>query len=301
MADILFIDLLRLSSDEQNHLKLIFNSDWDYKVAEQSKSMQAVFGKKDYHLDLLHLYGYGKADIVRESVRTHDPKPRVRRFKDGDNVFAFIPYGGNDWLLASVFRVVDSDKDIVDVDEKAMADYQKYVGRLVVTWEDRKTRNIRMTDMATISKLTVKTIFEKPYYETAMKFPGYKNVNLSFDELKEVLKLDTWRTALKNQRAVYLQTDTKTNKRYVGSATGDDGLLARWQNYVDTKHGGNSLLKKLPESYIVENFRYSILETFDSSTLPDEILNRESWWKKVLLSYSGEFKDGRVFGYNDNI
>ena len=45
--------------------------------------------------------------------------------------------------------------------------------------------------------------------------------------------------------------------------------------------------------YMMENnFRYSILDIFKSTVDDDTILERESWWKEVLLS--------RDFGYNKN-
>ena len=98
---------------------------------------------------------------------------------------------------------------------------------------------------------------------------------------------------MENQKAVYLIVDTKTGKKYVGSACGDNMLLGRWRNYIANGHGGNKLLKPLDFEYIKENFKYSILEIFKSSVDDEIIRNRESFWKEVLLT-RGEF------GYNDN-
>ena len=91
---------------------------------------------------------------------------------------------------------------------------------------------------------------------------------------------------------MYLIVDTKTGKKYVGSAYGDNMLLGRWRNYIANGHGGNKLLKSLDFEYIKENFKYSILEIFKSS-IDDEIINRESFWKEVLLTRAD-------FGYNGN-
>lgn len=33
--------------------------------------------------------------------------------------------------------------------------------------------------------------------------------------------------------------DTHTGKLYIGSAAGEDGVVQRWGNYLDSKHGGN--------------------------------------------------------------
>jgi len=41
---------------------------------------------------------------------------------------------------------------------------------------------------------------------------------------------------------VYLIVDRKTGKQYVGSASGEGGILSRWRSYADTGHGGNKRL-----------------------------------------------------------
>ena len=151
-----------------------------------------------------------------------------------------------------------------------------------------------MKNKEAIEKLTVRKILEKPYSEIAVEFPGYENIDLSWRDLKYVLGLKNWQTALRNQKGVYLITDTKTGKRYVGSASGDEMLLGRWQAYAKTGHGGNEELKKLPFDYIKENFRYSILDIYKSKVDDEKILERESWWKNILLTRD------KKYGYNDN-
>ena len=292
------MDLLKLSDDELKHLKLMFNSNWRYEHKGRPDYIQNIFGKKDKYFDLLDMYSSGKADLVLESVKLHDPRPYRRRFKKDDLVFAFISFDEKEWLLVNAYRVTDDSKKMVDVDESALANYQKYFGRLIIVWDNRKTRNIRMTNKKTISELSVKTILEKPYYETAIKFPGYRSVNISFEQLQYYITLDTWKTALKNQQGIYLITDTKTNKRYVGSATGKSGILGRWQNYANNYNGGDVELKSLKDAYIMENFRYTILEVFDDSVDAETIKKRERWWKQTMLSYKVKYPK---FGYNDNI
>ena len=127
-----------------------------------------------------------------------------------------------------------------------------------------------------------------------VEFPGYDKVNVSWQELASFINAEAWSTALKNQKGIYLITDVKTGKRYVGKASGDNMLLGRWQNYISSGHGGNIELKKIDFEYIKENFRYSILEIFKESTDDSLIDSRESWWKDLLLT-----RDKR-FGYNDN-
>ena len=108
-------------------------------------------------------------------------------------------------------------------------------------------------------------------------------------------KADTWRGALSNMKGVYLITDLKAGKLYVGSATGSDGLWQRWSAYAASGHGGNRDLKLVLQEHgprYFENFQYSLLEVADSRATDEYILERESYWKGVLAS--------RQFGYNAN-
>jgi hypothetical protein len=123
-------------------------------------------------------------------------------------------------------------------------------------------------------------------------FPGYEKVNISWVELNRVLEKDTWKTALQNQKGVYLLSDKSNGKMYVGAAYGEDMILGRWRSYVATGHGGNVGLKKLSFEHIKQNFKYAILEIFKSTTDDQIVIERERWWKEVLQS--------RQFGYNEN-
>ena len=74
-----------------------------------------------------------------------------------------------------------------------------------------------------------------------------------------------WANRLSSVAGIYLITDTKTGKHYVGSASGEvGGIWGRWSQYAKTKHGGNVQLKKLIEQDpdYCRNFQYSILEVF---------------------------------------
>jgi len=123
-------------------------------------------------------------------------------------------------------------------------------------------------------------------------FPGYENVNVSWIELSRVVTKESWRTALKNQKGIYLITDKSNGKMYVGSATGEDMILGRWKSYIKNGNGGNVGLKKLDFEYIKSNFTYSILDIYKSTVNDESIIARENWWKETLHT--------RQFGYNKN-
>ena len=110
--------------------------------------------------------------------------------------------------------------------------------------------------------------------------------------MQNILNKGAWKTALENQKGIYLITDKSNGKMYVGSATGDDMIYGRWSTYIKNGHGGNAELRTLDFNHIKDNFYYSILDIYKSTTPDEIILKRESWWKKTLQS--------RAFGYNKN-
>lgn len=128
------------------------------------------------------------------------------------------------------------------------------------------------------------------------EFPGFKKVDLEWPDLEILVRQNatSWRTALSNVAGVYLISDPVDGKLYVGSATGEGGIWTRWSQYVDG-HGKNIELLKLIGSQgkaRARAFRFSILEIADVHASREEIVERESHWKHVLLS--------RTHGYNAN-
>jgi len=89
-------------------------------------------------------------------------------------------------------------------------------------------------------------------------------------------------------KGVYLITDTKTDKRYVGSASGDAGIWSRWCAYVETGHGGNVGLRALVNTpdlkYCRANFRFALLEHRPFRAADEIIIARENFWKQLLLT-----------------
>ena len=306
MNQIKFTDLLKLSDEELSNLKLIFNSNWTYNPNDNPAYIREKFGNEKQDLDLLEMYKHGEAELelVKYSTRLHDPNNK--RFTNDELAFCFIPYSGEEWLLANVFKVLDDSKELIAVDEDAMSDYRQYLGRLVITWKNRNTRNIRMKNLDSIKKLTVKTILEEPLDKLSKEFPGYKNVAVGYYELKRKLNVSSeWKSYLKARKGVYLISDVSNGKLYVGSAYGRDGIYGRWKTYMDSGFDKNELengkypnkkfqqiVKEYGMEYIQRNFRYTILETFTDEISNEDIINRESWWKERLLT--------KKYGYNAN-
>lgn len=298
MSTIKFTSLLHLSNEDMSQLKLVFNSNWQYNAEAWIPEVRAKLGEESRYFDLLTMYRFGEVSVVKESVKTHNPDAHIKRFSNGDIIFCFIPYSSDkDWLLVNAYKVLDNSEQLIAVDEESLAEYASLFGRLVVHYED-KGRNVVVRSEEIIDTIGVKTILEQPYNELSEDFPGYDNIDLSWSDLRRVLKLKNWQTALENQKGVYLITDTATNKRYVGSAYGNEMLLGRWRSYAENGHGHNKELRALVVEqgldYVKNNFRYSILDIYKSTTDDETIIARESWWKEILLTRNPEF------GYNAN-
>lgn len=218
-----------------------------------------------------------------------------RSYSEGDIVIGLAQIEKDHWLLFYV-GIVTKDLGItnsVGYEHAPLEEYGKYLGRVVVRYHNASQNLIRKAS-SIMEDLIVEKILPDVFDDDI--FPGYEKVNISWVELRRNIEKESWKTALKNQKGVYLISDTKTGKLYVGSAYGSDMILNRWRNYVDTGHGGNVELKVLVDKqgfdYIKQHFRYSILDIYKSTVDNETIIGREGWWKETLLS--------RVFGYNAN-
>jgi len=216
-----------------------------------------------------------------------------KSYKIGQITFGFVKIKPNEdfWLLFHVGQVT-RDLELLDgvgYEFKNLEGYQKFVGRLIVKFKNRAQTMIRNAE-SVIDECYVSQILPDSFDNDI--FPGYEKINISWTEMKRVLEKDNWKTALQNQKGVYLINDQSNGKMYVGSAYGENMILGRWSAYVNNGHGGNVALRKLSFDYIKRNFKYSILDIYKSTTNDQVIIDRESWWKEVLQS--------RTFGYNEN-
>ncbi len=133
----------------------------------------------------------------------------------------------------------------------------------------------------------VAEILRSPY--SGREFPGYENIHLPFHELEALVRKDTqnWKAPLESVKGVYLITDTRTGRHYVGSAYGDQGVWSRWSDYVHSGHGNNTEFRKLakdPLKYARQNFQFTLLEHHFERTSHDVIQEREAFWKNTLLT-----------------
>lgn len=164
--------------------------------------------------------------------------------------------------------------------------------RLVIDW-GKSTRSWHQW-----LKGSTKEIIEISPRGYLKPFPGYEDFILTHNELKKLFANSSanreWRDLLKATAGIYMILDTESGKQYVGSASGENGIWARWRSYSENGHGGNieliALQKSNPEA--ASHFEFSILRT-----LP------RSMTRKAVITYEGLYKDklgSRAFGLNLN-
>ena len=276
MAKIMLNDLLHFDAAEVPNVRVKFNISNGYD-------------------DPLDLYKTNPDEVNVTWFLWHDDR---RYFNVGQTAICLLKLRGDQWLLTTIKKITRllDVTDGVGYDADEVKEYEQYFGRLVVEYHNpcrtmgRKYENV-------MDELEVVQILNEQY--TGNEFPGYENVRLSYPLLKNIVdrQLPGWVDALRNQKAGYLTTHTKTGKMYVRSATSQTGmLLQRWSSYAADGHGGNIELRELVKQqgldYVKENFQYSILENYNARMDDGYILKRESWWKETLCT--------RTHGYNKN-
>lgn len=239
-------------------------------------------------------------------------KGKSSRLDGYDYLVSFVQYniyGRNFFVFGGIYKVEIAKPEhyeiggynisLLDNKDPIGEFLNKYRKRLIVKLDENLGINFELTYEA-IEKKNIE-VFEVFPNIASGKFNGYQNVSITHKELREIVSNNelSWKLALSYIKAVYVITDTKTGKLYIGSASGNSqGLWQRWGCYADFKDltGGNKefevLVEKNGKDYILKNFKYSILEIFDAKTGQEYILERENYWKNVF--------ETKKFGMNKN-
>lgn len=156
--------------------------------------------------------------------------------------------------------------------------------RLVIGWRSPRTW-----------RLNGPTAADYPVMEIAdaqpVPFPGFDRLVLDHEKLQAVMRehrYAAWRTALSSVAGIYLITDTRDGRQYVGKADGAQSISQRWSAHAANGNGGNVELRNIDPT----GFRYSILRVFDPASPTREIDEAESHFKHAL--------DTRKHGLNRN-
>lgn len=233
----------------------------------------------------------------------HSHQGKSRNFTSiGQLCFGFVRLQESDdkWLLVSAGKITsipDAD-NIGTCGHDELPEYSSLIGRLIIHYHKGNTYSRYIFSAENMIKnIEVAEILPNIY--EPIKFSGFENVHLPFKTLKSMIdgvRYADYRAALSGVKGIYCITDTRNGKLYIGSASGKDGILQRWNEYKNSFTGGNvglkDLLDKNGEEYFIENFTYTLLEIFPKNTQPARIYTRENYWKDVFKT--------RIFGYNRN-
>lgn len=232
------------------------------------------------------------------------------RFQNCDVIISFLGTEGTNGIFKGCYRITDAvpydrgslPDDFVPEDDMGdgcvifrmdpMNILPELIDRLEIDW-GKSTRGWCQNGTTEKEILSIRP----PISE--ISFTGYDRVIVSFQTLQTIVTNRTvyreWENKLSAVAGVYLITDTRTGKHYVGSASGEQGgIWGRWSEYAKTKHGGNKRLVELitADADYCNNFQFSILEVFPLKRDRSTVLEAEQLYKRKLCSV--------VHGLNDN-
>jgi hypothetical protein len=271
--------------------------------------------------DLLKIKGFPMeepAKLVRHQDRRYDVNDMIYRgwfefyqatqgkprFQGCKRIISFVGAGGTKARFVGVYNVltecdgrdIRSPRGYPEVlshyryfyELERDAAYDDLRDRLIVEWGKGA---INWHQWFNRKRLNDKVIVEfLSSGQTLPEFRDYLEFTLTYHQLKELVQHDrangAWRSRLAAVAGVYLVLATTTGQQYIGSAYGAKGIWGRWMNYAQNGHGGNKMLKKLIKNdpAYPDAFSYSILQILPNSLERDEVLRRESQFKKKLGS-----------------
>ena len=197
----------------------------------------------------------------QRQIETYQMIQRPSRFKNCDYVISFLGTEGTNGVFLGCYKVNGFSKYDVSklpvnfsIELDASTDYVIYHLEATDILAELKNRLVIDWGKGTINwcqnGTTDKEILEIRPAVSEVEFISYDKVLLSFDTLRKIVynkaAYKEWEDKLSAVAGVYLITDTKTGKHYVGSASGlEGGIWGRWSEYARTKHGGNKRLVEL--------------------------------------------------------
>lgn len=233
------------------------------------------------------IHGDSSDDEIMAYTRVQSANTRIFPATPPKFWAVFLPEGGDRarlWAVLSNHGEIVSDglRRTFDLERTdLMADLRN---RLVIGWRSPRTWRINATTAAAYPVMEIADA-------QPVRFPGFDALTLDYPTLQAVVRehrYASWRTALAAVIGIYLITDTRDGRHYVGKADGADNVLQRWAAYAANGHGGNVELKGLDPA----TFRLSVLRVFDPATPDTEINAAESYFKHAL--------DSRRHGLNRN-
>ena len=227
------------------------------------------------------------ADDILAYTREQASNPRIFPRTPSPVWVVFLPEGGDRarlWSVLTNHGEVSDDGTLRTFDLTPSNHLEDLRNRLVIGWRSPRTWQLSGTTAATYP--VVEIADSQP-----ILFPGFDALILDYPQLTAVMREHRyagWRTALGSVAGIYLITDTRDGRQYVGKADGSERIRQRWGLYATNGHGGNVELRGLDPT----SFRFSLLRVFDPATPTRQIDAAESHFKRAL--------DSRKHGLNRN-
>ncbi|MGE8286615.1 MAG: GIY-YIG nuclease family protein [Stenotrophomonas sp.] len=189
---------------------------------------------------------------------------------------------GNPELRLLGTRGPKDERDSFWFDLQPTTHLSDWKGKLVIDWTGIERSWWRW---AARNRLPVRAIHDESLLVKAM--PDWQTLTFEWSQLN--LLPTSWRQALAQWRGIYYIFDRTSRLGYVGSASGAENLLGRWQNYAASGDGGNHLLRgRDPQGFV-----FSILQRLSPDMQVEDVVQIESTWKERLQTRSPN-------GLNDN-
>ena len=266
------------------------------KVSDIIENIEELKGKTKIH--------FATGSVERRAPLFEYYRGEFKQWQEDQNkknferkyIFSLIEIDKDEWLFVGIYS--SNSYEIVNnrviYNTKLLDISSDLIGRLVIKY-NKSFRSSYVYLERYLDDFELLEIRREKY--TVEPFPGYENVKVKYGLIKSIISQNenSWKTALSNVKGVYLISDLQTGKLYVGSAYGKYAFWTRWTEYTKNGHGNNKQLKKMLSekgNEYADNFQFSVLETRSMNAEDNEITNRESYWKEILLT--------RQFGYNEN-
>ncbi|MFS9089853.1 GIY-YIG nuclease family protein [Streptococcus infantis] len=253
-----FNELLLQSEYKGYRIKLRFNKNWD----DYSFVDDYISGSEDF---LPWILSNGS-----------DKKSRNRR---NEIQFQFIEVEYHKWLFVGAYLIKEKNSQIKKVTygnhhvkfalAERLKEYDKFIEKVLVN-HTNTGQSWFYVNPKIIESVVVESVSSISYFNQTSQFPGYENISFSYQELKKNWANSSWRQYLSAVYGVYVITDAKTGKLYVGSAYGDNGVYGRWSTYLSEGYDKSEMeenrypnkrlyeiVEKYGISYIKKYFQYS--------------------------------------------
>lgn len=226
-------------------------------------------------------------------------------FRDCEGLFSFLGLPGRRALFVGAYRVVGKrprfrEEEIPDALREFWSAQSGGEGVAYALERDSRFAPMEMrvvVDWGDGALAWHQWKLDKPVVELRPRgelhpCPDYRDLEVSLAVLSHIFRHESanpsWVNQLSAVGGIYLLTDQRNNKLYVGQAGGEGGFWGRWRSYAEGNTGNLRLDPAFAEGTIdPAKTTLSILEIVPRGSQAGEQLNRlEERWKRRLRSRS---------------